>query len=124
MNTFKKAVQLKLRFKAPKGVITTEDLYDLNIITLDQMAVTLHQMLEAQPTTSFLSKAPKADPIEQLRLDILLDVIQDKEEAKAKAEATASKRAQNKRVRELIARKREAALEELDVEALEALLEE
>lgn len=124
MNIFKRAAQLKLHFHTPKGTVFTQDLYDLSVKALDQMAVHLHQALEAKPTSSFLSEAPKADPIEQLRLEILLDIIQDKEEAKAKAEAIASKRVKNKRVRELIARKRDAALEKLEVEALEALLEE
>lgn len=124
MNTFKEAARIRLRFKSSKGLIMVEDLYSLKITELDAMAISIHQALEAMPTTSFLSAATKADPIEQLKLDILLEVMQDMEEAKAKAETAAAKRTKNKHIRELIARKRDAALAELDIEALEALLEE
>lgn len=78
---FVSAMRKKLRFPTTKGMTTTEDLWDFSLQSLDRLATTVHNALEASKT-SFVkpsSKKKASDQDWQLMLDIIKEVIAVKE---------------------------------------------
>jgi len=101
-NIFEQASRLKLRFETTRGNISVEDLWGLPLtpksdrVNLDQIAVELHQKIEAQGTTSFV-KSAKKDEVLQLKFDIVKHIIDTKQaenEAKVAENNKAAKREQ------------------------------
>lgn len=87
---FEKASRLKLRFRAQAGSITVEDLWDLSLTQLDNIAVSLNRELRGTED-SFLET--RKDQTLELRFNIVkhvLDVkkeeLHDAKQAKANAE--------------------------------------
>ena len=87
---FEKASRLKLRFRSQSGSITAEDLWDLSLTQLDNIAVSLNRELRGTED-SFLET--RKDQTLELRFNIVkhvLDVkkeeLHDAKQAKANAE--------------------------------------
>lgn len=127
-NLFIEASRKQLRFDANQGYLTTEDLWTLDLKSLDVIAVRVHKRLEAKPTTSFLDNPDKKASAEvaddELRLEILKFVIvtkQDENKAKlARAQAT-----KNRQFLEgLLEKKKLAQLDDMPIEDLEKQLAE
>jgi hypothetical protein len=64
---FEKASRLRLRFQY-KGLISTEDLWDLKLESLDEIYKNLNKQLQETESESLLSR--KSDNLEPLRLKI------------------------------------------------------
>ena len=115
---FEKATRIKLRFKTSRGVVTTEDLWDLPLTVLDELAVGLNKKLKETTEESFIkAKSPDTSLIE-LRFNIvkhIIDVKLAEDEAKAKA---AKVRQERSRLLDLIERKKTQELEGKSVEEL------
>lgn len=124
MSIYKNALSRGLRFKAPMGSLSTEDLFNLSLEQLDEIAKAVNRKIKIQDEESFIEKKTDKANDEILKLDILKDIIATKLAYKERAEKAAITRAQNERIRELIAQKQDAKLAELSEEELKALLEE
>lgn len=119
---FQKASRLKLRFQTSKGFLTVEDLWDLSLQNLNNLAKSLKRELKAELEEDFLEEKTEADTITKLKFDIVLEILSiKKEEAKSASEAVAIKQ-HNQKILGLIAKKQEADLENLSVEELEKLI--
>ena len=81
---FERAIKEKVRFSTTKGGITTEDLYELSLPSLDVLAKGVNKQLKEENEESFISTKTKSNTLLELKLDILKHVIADK---KAEAEA-------------------------------------
>jgi hypothetical protein len=127
MNIFEEASRKKLRFSVPKGTMNVEDLWDLSLEDLDNIAKGINRQLKAADEESFITTRSKENTIENLRFDVILHVITVKmaEVSKKKlAKERSEKRAQ---LKELIEKKLRSAQEEKSIEELEkelALLDE
>lgn len=55
---YKEALQKKLRFKTNKGMITTEDLFDLSLQNLNTLAIMLDKKISEAPKKSFIEELP------------------------------------------------------------------
>ena len=55
---YKEALQKKLRFKTNKGMITTEDLFDLSLQNLNTLAIMLDKKVSEAPKKSFIEELP------------------------------------------------------------------
>lgn len=84
-NLLEQAVRNKLRFDSPKGQLTVEDLFDLtstpaNMNMLDAIAVGLDSQLKAKAdkVVSFIKPTPTKTDFTQLKLDIVLYVLNEK----------------------------------------------
>ena len=125
---FIKASKLKLRFSSTKGLLTTEDLWDLPLtstrgqVNLDQLAINSHSGIEQQPTVSFVSAVVKQESLDELRLEILKYVIATKQEANRINVASVAKAEEKRKLLALIQRKQENSLEALSEEDLVARL--
>lgn len=87
MNIFEQAVKLKLRFGSDRGVLLTEQLYDLPLTVINKVAMATNTELKSLTEESFVEV--RSDPLKsvlELKLEILKHVIKDKLEEKEKAE--------------------------------------
>lgn len=125
MQNFELATRQKLRFSSPLrgGLISTEDLWDLSLEELDQMAQALDHDLKESSSVSFIGKKTTASKGLQLRFDVVKAIIDVKLEEAEKAKSRADIRAKNARIRELMAQKQDSQLQEKSLEELSALLE-
>jgi hypothetical protein len=122
MSNYKIATKLKLRFNTTKGQLSTEQLWDLSLTELDNLAVRLEQEAKEGNQKSFLSKKTEEDKISKLRFDIALDILQSKvEEMEALQNAQATKE-HNEKILSLIANKQDSELAEKSVEELKEML--
>lgn len=127
MNIFEEATRRKLRFSVSKGTINTEDLWDLSLEDLDNIAKGINRQLKAADEESFITSRSSEDSITNLRFAVVIHVINIKlaEVTRKKlSKERAEKRAQ---LKELIEKKMKSAQEEKSIEELErelALLDE
>lgn len=117
---YKKASKLGLRINTSRGPLSVEQLWTLSISDLDTLAVSLEETSSVKK--SFLARKSDADTITKLKFDIVLDILTTKlEEAATAADAKAVKE-HNKRILELMAKKKDESLEAMSLEDLEKLL--
>jgi len=123
MENFKLASQQKLRFQTDKGLLSTEQLWDLPIEYLDELAVSLETEHKQSGKKSFIVKTSVKDKTAKLRFDVVLDVLNTKvEEANALTEA-AEVKAHNNKILTLIAEKQDDSLKGKSIKQLEAMLQ-
>ena len=115
----------KIRFEY-KGFITTEDLWDLSLNSLDEIYGKLKKQEAQYSTESLLSSGSKQKERNalDLKLGIVKAVFDSKMADKNQKENEAKKKAQNQKILEIMNRKKDAALENLTIEQLEKMLEE
>ncbi len=122
MDNFKLASQQKLRFQTNKGLLSTEQLWDLSLNDLDSLAVTLDEEYGKSGQKSFLVKSSLKDKTTKLRFDIVLDVLNTKNEEQQAASEAREIREHNKKIVALIAEKEEEGLKKKSKKELEAKL--
>lgn len=126
LNIFEYAAKNKLRFATERGLLTTEDLFDIKLSnqtgpSLDKIAIALDEEL-SKTEKSFVKKVTPQNKELQIKLDIVKHVIsvkQDQEEAKVAAAARATQR---RILQEAIAKKKLEAIDNADLASLEAEL--
>ena len=120
-NIFEIATKEKYRFPF-KGMISTEDLWDLSAEDLDSIFKSLNASKKKTQEESLLSESSKEDRKLLTKIEIVKHIFAAKqaemEARKQKAENAAKKR----RIEELIASKEDAALGEKSVEELKKML--
>jgi len=122
MSNFKEATKQKLRIQTNKGLLSTEQLWDLSLTELDTLAVSLQEEHEKSGKKSFLTKTSAKDKTAKLRFDVVLEVLNTKStEAEAIAEAKEIKD-HNAKIFALIAEKQDESLRGKSIKQLESLL--
>lgn len=122
MDNFKSASQQKLRFQTNKGMLTTEQLWDLSLEDLDTLAVSLENEYKQSDKKSFLTKVSVKDKATKLRFDVVLDVLNTKSEEMHTATEAREVKEHNKKIIELISQKKDESLKNKTVKELEAML--
>jgi len=125
MEMYKEAAQLRLRITTTKGPLSVEQLFEVDKETLIIAEETLTDQVEKLGKRSRRVTANKGKDAEllKLKLAIVSDVLDTIETEEADQRDEASKRANNKKIIELIAAKKEAKLGEKTIEELEAMLQ-
>lgn len=119
MGNFEQASRLKLRFATTKGLLSTEDLWELSLTSLDSIAKTVNKKIKEDSEESFITTRSKADKELVLSLDILKRVIEVKiQEAEDKKNKT-EKAAQLSLLKELKANKQLQELQSLTSQEIE-----
>ena len=125
---YKQAVMLKLRFETPKGPLTVEQLFDLSMTDLSTTIKKVNALIKKEQVTdnelSFLEGVDTTETQNSLRFRILKDVYLTKKEARDAAALDYEKKQRNQRIAEIIAKKKDEALESKSIEELEKMLEE
>ena len=118
---FKNATKKKYRFNF-KGLCTIEDLWDLTVENLDAIYKSLKKQQKESDGESLLSTVSKEDKILAEKIEIVKAIVTDKLAAAEKARNVAKKRAENQRILEIMADKKDAALRDKTLEELQAML--
>lgn len=118
---FKIAAKKKYRFNY-RGVISVEDLWDLNVEALDSIYKNLKKQQKTSQEESLLETVSKEDKEINNKIEIIKTIVNDKLAAKEKAIKAAEKRTQNQKILEIMADKKDAALKEKSIEELQAML--
>lgn len=123
-NIYKEASKRKLRFTTGKGgQLSVEDLWDLSLKSLDEIAVALDSKT-ATSRKSFLEnpdpKVSKAQSEDKLRLEILLSVIKDKQDENAAKRRILEKKAAKELLSNLMEEKKIESLKGMSIAELEA----
>lgn len=120
---FKKASKLKLRFNTTFGIVSAEDLWDLSLEDLDEIAKELSKTVKANEEESFIGSKNMTRSKDELRFEIVKDVIKDKLEARDVSINAKAKRATKARILEIIESKKDQAMGEKSIEDLQAELD-
>lgn len=126
-NLFEMASQFKFRYPY-KGLISTEDLWDLKLDELDVVYKTLNKELntiqeEGLIQTKTADEGVKANDLKN-KLEIVKYIFASKQQAAELARAAAENAMKRKRIMEILAKKQEAALENMSEDDLKAALAE
>lgn len=128
-NIYREAARRKLRFPSARGMLTVETLFTLPLtsttgVSLDALAQEVDAELQAQPQRSFVqwhTTPPKEEEL-QLKLDILIDVIEEVQRETRERLEVEARRSEARRLREILATKKQSELEDLSAEEIEARL--
>jgi len=77
---FEKASKIKLRFPSSKGMLTTEDLWDLSLQQLNGLAKDLNKKVKESAEHDFLEVKSDSDTITKLQFDIVIQVLTKKKQ--------------------------------------------
>ena len=121
---FDKATRMKLRFESNKGLLSVEQVWDLSLTALNEMAKSLSRQVKAAETDEedFIGTKSNVDSELQLRFDVVKHIIGVKLKERDDSRDAAERKANNQVILELIQRKKQQELESKSVEELEALL--
>lgn len=122
-NIFEMATKNKFRFPY-KGLISVEDLWDLNQTQLDSIYKTLNKDAKQAQEESLMAKKTAADAELQAKIDIVKHIFAVKQQ-EAMDRMVASENAEKKRrILEIIAQKQDASLQNMSEDELRKMLEE
>ncbi|EGC75577.1 hypothetical protein HMPREF0490_00776 [Lachnospiraceae bacterium 6_1_37FAA] len=122
-NMFEIAARNKFRFPF-KGMISTEDLWDLSVENLDNVFKTLNSEMKKTKEESLLSTKSKADEMLELKIEIVKHIVTVKQEEKEAREKKFLDRERNQKIMSIIAAKQDEQLHNMSVEELQKLLVE
>lgn len=126
MSIFERASKAKLRFSV-KGVMTTEDLWDLKLEDLDKLAIGLRKQVKDSEEESFIRTThavSQAAAETELKFEIVKHIITVKLAEKEARALAAEKRAKRAQLIELIGKKEVSALEAKSIDDLKKELAE
>lgn len=121
MDIFKYAVKNKMRFSY-KGVCTVEDLYDIPLSGLDKMYGELKKQQKSFGEDSLLNKKSSEEKEIGIKIEIIESIVADRLADIDKAKKVQQTRERNRRIAQIIADKEDAALNDMSLEDLKAML--
>lgn len=122
MNIFEQAVRDKVRFNCGKGLCSVEDLWDLDLRTLDNLAQGYYKRLQEGTSVSFIAETNTEDTLTKLQFDLVKHVIDVKLAERDAAKLARERKAQKQEILAIIADKKSEALKGKSLEELTALL--
>lgn len=119
------AVATRKKYRFPyNGQISVEDLWDLAPSQLDRVFKALKKDQKVSNEESLMTTRSAEDSDLDIKIELVKFIFETKQGEKAAAAAKAEADAKKKRIREIIADKKDAALESMSIEDLEKLLAE
>ncbi|APC46064.1 hypothetical protein HYP06_gp106 [Vibrio phage vB_VspP_pVa5] len=114
------ALAERFRFASAKGDVTLEDLFQMPLTQVNDVAVRLHEESEAN-TVSFIEPASKAGNFAANKLQIVKAVIAYRQDKRDTAANARKRKEERNKLNELIAQKEDESLSNLSIEELIAL---
>lgn len=119
---FEMAVRKKFRFPF-RGMISTEDLFDLSLTDLDSVYKTLKSQKRAQDAEDSLLSAKTSEDIElNMKIEIVKYIVDIKLAEKAAKENERAKKLQKQKIMSILAEKEDEALHGKSIEELQKML--
>lgn len=123
MDIFKTATKEKYRFPY-KGMISVEDLWDLNLAQLDGIYKSLNAQKKTAEEDSLLGQHTKEDQALQNKIEIVKGIFAEKQAEKEAVKRRIENAEEKRRIMEIIASKEDAALKEKSIDDLKKMLSE
>lgn len=120
---FEYAVRNKLRFPY-KGMISVEDLWDLNVRELDSVFKTLNAQVKKSQEESLLATKSKEDEVLTTQIDIVKHIVRIKQDEEAARLFAKERKEKQQKLMELINKKQDEDLNNKSIEELQAMLAE
>ncbi len=125
IDKFEIASRDKVRFDTSKGEISSEELWDLSLQSLDVLAKAANKKLkDAETEISFISTKSKSNTELELKLEILKHIIGVKMEEKDALKNRQEKQNQLRFLQDLKEKKKTEQMESLSVEEIEQRIAE
>ena len=124
MNLFEEASKSKYRYPYSKGLVNTEDLWDLSIDNLNSVYKSLSAQKKSADETSLLTKPSSEDAVIINKMEIVKYIFEKKQERVEELKAQKAAADKKKRIAELIAAKEDQKLADLDIEELKKIYSE
>lgn len=122
-NLFEIATRNRYRFNY-KGVMTVEDLWSLRVEDLDAIFKMLNRQKKTADEDSLLATKSAEDQDLANKIDIVRYIVSVKLAEAAERVSVAEKKAQRDKIMEIVAKKKDKALEDMGIEDLMKKLEE
>lgn len=125
MDNFKKAIRERFRWSGPKGLVSSvslEDLYVIPLTTVRKMANELNKQLKT--SDDLFAVVTKSESDDKIKLEILIEVVNDRESDISDKKAKLEKEQKAKKLRDIINNKRDEADNNKSIEELEKELKE
>ena len=124
MEMYKQASKIGLRIQTNRGILSIEQLWQLNQSDLSNAIKAVKKVLKKtdDDELSFLEDSKVVDIENQLRFDILKDIYLTKKKESEELRDAAEIRSHNQKILSLIAEKQEGKLREMTIEELEKLI--
>lgn len=122
-NLFEIATRNRYRFNY-KGVMTVEDLWSLGVEDLDAIFKMLNRQKKTADEDSLLATKSAEDQDLANKIDIVRYIVSVKLAEAAERVSAAEKKAQRDKIMEIVAKKKDKALEDMGIEDLMKKLEE
>lgn len=127
MSNFKSATRQKLRFNTSKGMLSTEQMWDLGITFLAGIVRNLKKELnkDSDDELAFLddTSAPVDETVE-LRFNIVKEIYLAKKSERDSIKTEAAKKEHNQKILAEIARRKEESITKVSDEELEKMLQQ
>jgi len=122
MNIFKEASRENLKYKTVRGSITTDQLWELPLTSsdgmdLDTIAKDIYSNIKDEEI-SFVSQREKIQVADELRLDVIKDIIEYKQEKANRALQNQLARERKSKLLDAIAAKEDKALDRMSADKL------
>lgn len=122
-NLFEIATRNRYRFNY-KGVMSVEDLWSLRVEDLDAIFKMLNRQKKTADEDSLLATKSAEDQDLANKIDIVMYIVSVKLAEAAERVSAAEKKAQRDKIMEIVAKKKDKALEDMGIEDLMKKLEE
>jgi len=122
-NIFEMATRNKYRFPY-KGMISVEDLWDLNQTQLDSIYKALNKEVKANQEDSLMFSQTQTDLDLQAKIDIVRHIYTTKEQDAARRSAAAENAEKKRRILEILEQKQEDSLKNKSEDELLKMLNE
>lgn len=122
-NVFEMATRLKFRFPF-RGMISVEDLWDLDVEQLDSVYKTLNKDVQKTQEESLLAGPRVGNADLNAKIEIVKYIFQVKQAEEEARKAEADNAVRRRRLLEALAKKQDAALDNMSEEQLLAALAE
>ena len=122
-NVFEMATYLKFRFPF-RGMITVEDLWDLNLEQLDSVYKALNKDVQKSQEDSLLNTTAIGNAELNAKIEIVKYIFQVKKDEEVERKVAADNAIKKRRLMEALAKKQDNALENMTEEELLAALAE
>lgn len=124
MSNFEKASKLKLRFSTNRGELSIEDLWDLSLESLDNIAKSINKQLKFESEESFIGKKSNINSVLELKMEILKHVINVKISEKEAKSQRAIKSAKLAQLKELANNKANEKFSDMSEEEINKMIDD
>lgn len=121
-NIFEKAIREKLRFHY-KGVVSVEDLWDLDIEELDSIYKSINSFLQKQKEDSLLDKKSKKQDTLELKIEIIKYIVRTKQKEIEEKEKALTRKQEREKLLSIIEEKEDEKLKNMSIDELKKRIE-